>query len=69
MSSDALKEPLQKAGLGTLVTLFDIDFAPAGFPGVSFHWVPAVNQDASPIRWRGTVYVPSPIFAEGFELS
>lgn len=58
----------QKANPDAVVILFDLDLR--DFGGPIFRFTPEVlNPDADIVEWRGQEYFPTPVQAEGFEMS
>jgi lambda family phage minor tail protein L len=56
----------QKLAIGKLVELFDLDLTTIG--GGVYHFCSAFKESAD-INWKGNLYTPIPIVADGFEHS
>jgi len=66
MPDPGLKETQQKAALGRLVELFEIDLTPFGGP--IFRFTSTANESTA-IVFGGNIYLPINVEAEGFEWS
>jgi lambda family phage minor tail protein L len=69
MSESAYKAEVQKLGLGAEVILYEVDMTDQGGPVERF--TPMVKDDVAEgaVSFGGVLYVPFPIYAEGFEWS